>query len=203
MLASNIQKIVLATGNKGKVKEFSELFANYQIAIAPQSEFDVPDVPETGTTFVENAIIKARHAAALTGLPAIADDSGLVVDALNGEPGIYSARYAGEHGNDGANSAKVLAALEGNPIRSAKFLCALVFMRNAQDPTPIICQGEWYGSIAQAPYGEGGFGYDPIFYVPNQKATAAELGKEIKNTISHRGKALKLLMQSMQNLQLV
>lgn len=203
MQVSKIQKIVLATGNKGKVKEFSELFSNYQIEIAPQSEFEVPDVPETGTTFVENAIIKARHAAALTGLPAIADDSGLVVDALNGEPGIYSARYAGEHGNDGANSAKVLAALAGNSIRTAKFLCVLVFMRNAQDPTPLICQGEWHGSIAQAASGEGGFGYDPIFYLSDQNATAAELDKEIKNAISHRGKALKLLMQSMQDLTLI
>ncbi|MDT0595916.1 XTP/dITP diphosphatase [Glaciecola petra] len=203
MLASNMQKIVLATGNKGKVKEFSELFADYQIDIAPQSEFEVPDVPETGTTFVENAIIKARHAATLTGLPAIADDSGLVVDALNGEPGIYSARYAGEHGNDGANSHKVLAALQGNPLRTAKFLCVLVFMRNASDPSPVICQGEWHGSIAHAPCGEGGFGYDPIFYVPEHNATAAELGKDIKNTISHRGQALKLLMQSMQDLKLI
>lgn len=206
MRASSIGKIVLATGNKGKVKEFSELFAKYRIAIAPQSDFNVPDVPETGTTFVENAIIKARHAAGITGLPVIADDSGLVVDALNGEPGIYSARYAGKHGNDGANSAKVLsslASLEGNSNRAAKFLCVLVFMRNAQDPTPLICLGEWHGTIAQAPSGAGGFGYDPIFYVPEYKATAAELDKEIKNAISHRGQALKLLMQNMQALQLI
>lgn len=192
--------IVLASGNKGKVAEFSQLFANNSISVLPQSAFNVPDVPETGTTFVENAIIKARHAAQLTGLPAIADDSGLVVEALNGEPGIYSARYAGEHGNDGANCVKLLDAMQEHTNRQARFLCVLVFMRHAKDPTPIICQGEWHGEISQQASGNGGFGYDPIFYVPEQKCSAAELDKAVKNSISHRGKALVQLMQQLQTL---
>lgn len=193
-MVNSDNKIVLASGNKGKVTEFSQLFAEYKISVHPQSEFDVPDVPETGTTFVENAIIKARHASQLTGLAAIADDSGLVVEALNGEPGIYSARYAGEHGNDAANCDKLLKELANNANRRAKFLCVLVYMRHAKDPTPIICQGEWHGEITTKASGNGGFGYDPIFYVPSKSATAAELEKEVKNKISHRGQALKLLM---------
>ncbi|MFT4654784.1 MAG: XTP/dITP diphosphohydrolase [Patiriisocius sp.] len=199
-----MDKIVLATGNKGKVAEFSHLFKQYQIKVLPQSDFQVPDVPETGTTFVENAIIKARHAAKLTGLPAIADDSGLVVDALNGAPGIYSARYAaqenGGNPSDIDNCTKLLKALNGNPDRKAKFLCVLVFMRNANDPTPIICQGEWRGEIATTPFGDGGFGYDPIFYVPCLKHTAAELSKHEKSEISHRAKALIKLMHKLQAL---
>lgn len=195
-----MDKIVLASGNKGKVAEFSQLFSSYQISVHPQSEFNVDDVPETGTTFVENAIIKARHAAQITGLPAIADDSGLVVDALNGAPGIYSARYAGEHGNDGANCSKLLDAMRGKTQRQARFLCVLVFMRHANDPTPIICQGEWHGEISLEASGKGGFGYDPIFYVSEENATAAELDKTLKNQISHRGKALKQLMQQLQAL---
>jgi XTP/dITP diphosphohydrolase len=207
-----MNKIVLATGNKGKVAEFSHLFEQYKIKVLPQSEFGVPDVPETGTTFVENAIIKARHAATLTGLPAIADDSGLVVDALNGAPGIYSARYAAkgyasqEHPvedsedkpNDSDNILKLLDALDGKIKREAKFLCVLVFMRHASDPTPIICQGEWQGEIATTPFGEGGFGYDPIFYVPTLQKTVAALSKREKSTISHRAKALTQLMQQLQ-----
>ncbi len=193
-----MKKIVLATGNKGKVAEFAHLFAQYHINVQPQSAFNVPDVPETGTTFVENAIIKARHAAQITGLPAIADDSGLVVTALNGAPGIHSARYAGEHGNDHANCLKLLDALKDKSDRSARFLCVLVFMRHANDPTPIICQGEWHGSITKQASGSGGFGYDPIFYVPDHKQTAADLSKEIKNSISHRAQALGLLMQRIQ-----
>jgi XTP/dITP diphosphohydrolase len=199
-MTNRINEIVLASGNKGKVAEFTHLFEAYNISVHPQSVFDVPDVPETGTTFVENAIIKARHAALLTGLPAIADDSGLVVDALNGEPGIYSARYAGEHGNDGANCEKLLRELGNSENRRAKFLCVLVFMQHAKDPTPIICQGEWHGEITKEAFGEGGFGYDPIFYVPSQKATAAELDKSLKNKISHRGQALVSLMQQVKPL---
>jgi len=195
-----MDKIVLASGNKGKVAEFSQLFSSYHISVHPQSEFNVDDVPETGTTFVENAIIKARHAAQITGLPAIADDSGLVVDALNGAPGIYSARYAGEHGNNGANCNKLLDAMRGETQRQARFLCVLVFMRHANDPTPIICQGEWHGEISLEASGKGGFGYDPIFYVGEENATAAELDKTLKNKISHRGKALKQLMQQLQAL---
>lgn len=189
-----MKKIVLATGNKGKVAEFSYLFKQYSISVVPQSDFNVPDVPETGTTFVENAIIKARHAAKLTGLPAIADDSGLVVDALDGAPGIYSARYAGEHGNDGANCKKLLQNLHGKANRNARFLCVLVYMEHANDPTPIICEGHWHGEITEQASGDGGFGYDPIFYVPKEQCTVAELDKAIKNKISHRGQALALLM---------
>lgn len=191
--------IVLATGNKGKVAEFSSLFEQYRIEVSPQSEFLVSDVAETGTTFVENAIIKARHAARETDMPAIADDSGLVIDALQGAPGIYSARYCGQHGNDVGNYEKVLAELEGQSNRDARFLCVLVFMRYANDPTPIICQGEWHGKIITAPSGAGGFGYDPIFYLPEHHRTAAELDKDIKNAESHRGKALKQLMKSLSN----
>lgn len=189
-----MNKIVLATGNKGKVAEFSHLFEKYNIKVVPQSDFNVPDVPETGTTFVENAIIKARHAASLTGLAAIADDSGLVVEALDGAPGIYSARYAGEKATDSDNCEKLLSALTDTTARRAKFLCVLVFLRHAKDPTPIICQGEWEGEITREAHGQGGFGYDPIFYVPALKLTAAELTKTEKSDISHRAQALVQLM---------
>lgn len=199
-LSLKMQHIVLATGNKGKVAEFSALFEQYKIQVSPQSEFLVSDVAETGSTFVENAIIKARHAARITNLPAIADDSGLVIDALKGAPGIYSARYCGQHGNDKGNYEKVLHELGDERRRSARFLCVLVFMRHANDPTPIICQGEWEGTITKAPSGDGGFGYDPIFYLPEHDCTAAQLDKAIKNAVSHRGKALKQLMQDIQGL---
>ncbi|MGQ8365202.1 XTP/dITP diphosphatase [Glaciecola sp. 1036] len=192
-----MQQIVLASGNKGKLAEFSSMFEPYNISVLPQSEFSISDADETGLSFVENAIIKARHASEQANLPAIADDSGLVVDALNGGPGIYSARYAGEHGNDQANYEKLLANLTDNQNRKAKFLCVLVFMRHAEDPEPIICQGEWHGEITQTPFGNGGFGYDPVFYVPEQKCTAAELDKAVKNQISHRGQALRALMQKL------
>jgi XTP/dITP diphosphohydrolase len=192
-----MNKIVLATGNKGKVAEFAHLFEQYNIDVLPQSDFKVPDVPETGTTFVENAIIKARHAASLTGLPAIADDSGLVVEALNGAPGIYSARYAGDQATDTNNCEKLLSALSDTNVRQAKFLCVLVFMRHAQDPTPIICQGEWEGEITREAHGNGGFGYDPIFYLPSLQRTAAELSKEEKSSISHRAEALVHMMQQL------
>lgn len=196
-----LEKIVLATSNQGKVNEFASLFAKYNTNVFPQSAFNVSDVEETGTTFVENAIIKARHAASISGLPAIADDSGLVVDALGGAPGIYSARYAGEHGNDVANYEKLLSELDGvdDNDRTARFLCVLVFMRHANDPTPLICQGEWEGKIQSAPSGSDGFGYDPVFYVPEHNCTAAELDKGVKNQISHRGKALAQLMNSIQS----
>ncbi|GLR72917.1 RdgB/HAM1 family non-canonical purine NTP pyrophosphatase [Agaribacter marinus] len=196
----NFDQLVLASGNKGKVAEFNSLFGEYGIKVTPQSAFDIPDVPETGTTFVENAIIKARHAASLANMPAIADDSGLVVEALHGAPGIYSARYAGVHGDNEANNAKLLKTLDGIDNRQAKFLCVLVFMRSADDPTPIICQGEWHGNITQAASGSGGFGYDPVFYVQEHNCTAAELDKSVKNRESHRGKALKQLMPAIQSL---
>lgn len=194
----SIKQIVLATGNKGKVAEFSTLFDGFSIKVTPQSEFNVKEVPETGTTFVENAIIKARNAAKVTGLPAIADDSGLAVDVLNGAPGIYSARYAGETANDADNINKLLKALANETDnRKARFLCVLVFMQHELDPTPIICQGEWHGEISTKLSGNGGFGYDPIFWVPEQNCSAAELESSIKNRISHRGNALVQLMQRM------
>ena len=216
-MTNKMKQIVLATGNQGKVAEFSHLFSQYNIDVVPQSNFNVPDVPETGTTFVENAIIKARHAALLTGLPSIADDSGLVVDALGGAPGIYSARYAlvdspidtaigittsenASKPSDHANCLKLLSALDGVSNRNAKFLCVLVFMRHAKDPSPIICQGQWHGEIATSAYGKGGFGYDPIFYVPSLQHTAAELSKQEKSNISHRAIALAELMSKLQSI---
>ena len=190
------QKWVLATGNQGKVKEMSELLNSFSIEVLPQSQFNVPDVPETGTTFVENAIIKARHASKLTGLPAIADDSGLEVDFLNGQPGIYSARFAGENATDQDNIDKLLNKLDGiNPEqRKARFQCVLVYMRHALDPTPIICQGTWEGSITENQDGTNGFGYDPVFWVESEQSTSAQLSKQRKSELSHRGKALTQLV---------
>ncbi|OCG32811.1 non-canonical purine NTP pyrophosphatase, RdgB/HAM1 family [Gilliamella sp. Fer2-1] len=191
-----MQKIVLATNNQGKVNELQRLLADAGFDIVAQSQFNVPDANETGLTFIENAILKARHTAKLTGLPAIADDSGLSVDALGGQPGIYSARYAGEHGNDQSNNQKLLDALKNVPKekRTAYFYCALVFMRHENDPTPIICLGKWHGLILNEAQGDGGFGYDPLFYVPELGCTAAQLTKEQKSQISHRGQALKQLI---------
>lgn len=191
-----MQKIVLATNNQGKVNELQQLLANAGFDVVAQSVFNVPDAEETGLTFIENAILKARHTAKLTKLPAIADDSGLVVDALNGQPGIYSARYAGEHGNDKSNNEKLLLALKdvAKEKRTAYFYCALAFMRHENDPTPIICLGKWNGLILNEPHGNGGFGYDPLFFVPELNCSAAELTKEYKSQISHRGQALKQLI---------
>lgn len=188
--------IVLATGNQGKVKELSALLAQHQIEIIPQSDFNVPDVAETGTTFIENAIIKARHAAKITGLPAIADDSGLEVDALNGAPGIYSARYAGSDADDQQNNQKLLNALKDVPTekRTARFHCVLVYMRHSDDPTPIVCHGVWEGSIINEPIGEQGFGYDPLFWQADLNMTSAQLPRDLKNKLSHRGKALAELV---------
>ena len=195
------KKVVLATGNKGKVKELARMLSCLDFEVLPQSEFDVTEVAETGTTFVENAIIKARHTAKQTGLPAIADDSGLAVHALGGEPGVYSARYSGDQATDQSNITKLLDAMASIPIekRQAKFLCVLVFMRHAYDPRPIICQGEWCGEIATEQQGENGFGYDPVFWVKEQNCSSAQLSPEHKNTLSHRGKALKLLLTQLQN----
>lgn len=189
-------KVVLASNNKGKLRELGELLADHDIQVVPQREFDIPDAVEDGLSFVENAIIKARHASALSGLPAIADDSGLEVDALKGEPGIYSARYAGEDAQDADNNRKLLAALGDLPEaeRSARFQCVMVYMRHAKDPTPLICQGTWEGHILDAPRGDNGFGYDPLFWIPQAQATAAELPAEIKNAQSHRGQALRCLL---------
>ena len=190
------KKWVLATGNKGKVKEMSELLNSFSIEVLPQSQFDVSEVAETGTTFVENAIIKARHAAKITGLPAIADDSGLEIDFLNGQPGIHSARFAGENATDQENIELLLNKLEGvgQAHRSACFQCVLVYLRHALDPTPIICQGTWHGTITESVQGENGFGYDPVFWVESEQCTSAQLSKQRKGELSHRGKALTMLI---------
>ncbi|WMN61055.1 XTP/dITP diphosphatase [Pseudoalteromonas xiamenensis] len=192
-----IKQLVLATGNQGKVKELASMLDSFNIEVLPQSTFSVPEVAETGTTFVENAIIKARHAAKITGLPAVADDSGLEVDALNGAPGVYSARFAGDDASDADNIEKLLQAIGDNPSRSARFWCVLVFMKHADDPTPVICQASWEGEISLTPNGNGGFGYDPVFYVPSLDCTAADLSKAQKNAISHRGQALKQLAEKL------
>lgn len=198
-----MSKVVLATGNQGKVKELAHLLAKHAIEIIPQSEFNVTDVAETGTTFVENAIIKARHAAKITGLPAIADDSGLEVDALNGAPGVYSARYAADitQGavSDDDNINKLLAALSNTPdeLRTARFHSVLVYMKHENDPTPIICHGVWQGSITRDKQGEQGFGYDPIFWQSDLQMTSAELSREVKNQRSHRGQALAKLVNKL------
>lgn len=187
-----MSKIVLASGNIGKLKEFSQLLNDFSTEVVPQSTFDIVEAEETGLTFVENAIIKARHACQKTGLPAIADDSGIEVDALNGEPGIYSARYSGPGANDQKNLQALLDALGNTPEqqRTARYQCVIVYMRHAKDPTPLICQASWEGSILTASKGDGGFGYDPIFWVKRHRCTAAELTPEQKHPISHRGKAI-------------
>ena len=194
-----MQRIVLASNNKGKVREIGQLLADRDLQVVPQSEFNIPDADETGLSFVENAILKARHAARLSGLPAIADDSGLEVDALNGAPGIYSARYAGNGATDAENNRKLLAALEEVPdeARTARFQCLMVFMRHADDPTPLICQGTWDGFILRQPQGENGFGYDPLFLVPEKNCSSAELPAGVKNAMSHRGKALQALLHKL------
>lgn len=191
-----MSRIVLASNNPGKVREFNALLADLAIQVIPQANFGIPEADETGLTFVENALIKARNAAAHSGLPAIADDSGIEVDALNGAPGIRSARYAGPSASDTANNDKLLAALEGVPDaeRTARYQCIIVYLAHAEDPTPIICQGAWEGRILMAPRGEHGFGYDPLFFVPTHGRSSAELDPEIKNGLSHRGKALRELL---------
>lgn len=196
-----MQKVVLATGNAGKVRELASLLQDFGLDIVAQTELGVESAEETGLTFIENAILKARHAAAITGLPAIADDSGLAVDALGGAPGIYSARYAGEDASDRENLEKLLAALKDVPDskRQAQFHCVLVYLRHADDPTPLVFHGVWPGVVTHAPAGEGGFGYDPIFYVPSEGKTAAELTREEKSAISHRGQALKQLLEAMRH----
>lgn len=189
--------LVLATGNAGKVREFSALLDNLGFSVAPQSELDVVEAEETGLTFVENAILKARNASEQTGLPALADDSGLVVGALQGEPGIYSSRYAGVDADDQANNAKLLEALQDVPEaeRTAHFRCCIVLMRHADDPIPVIAEASWQGRILTAPDGDGGFGYDPLFFVPDQGCSAAALDSALKNKISHRGQAMQILRE--------
>lgn len=189
-------KIVLASNNPGKIQEFTDLLKPFQVEIVPQSDVGVKEAEETGLTFIENAIIKARHASHITGLPAIGDDSGLVVNALSGAPGIYSARYAGTSATAQDNIKKLLNELKDVPEerRGAHFHCVLVLMMQDKDPTPLLCEGKWEGRILQESKGEGGFGYDPIFYVPSENKTAAQLPLAIKNRISHRGIALQLLL---------
>ena len=193
MVLSDHQDVVLASGNQGKIREIQAILKHY--TILPQSQFNVEEAEETGSTFVENAIIKAKNASAHCNLPAIADDSGLVIDALEGAPGVISARYAGINATDQENLLSVLKNLEGVPAeqRTARFVCVLVFMRHANDPLPIIAQGMWEGQIMMESVGSDGFGYDPIFWVPTHQKSSAELSPETKNAISHRGQALKIL----------
>ena len=196
-----MQQVVLATGNAGKVRELASLLQDFGLAVVAQTELGVDGAEETGLTFIENAILKARHAAKVTGQPAIADDSGLAVDALGGAPGIYSARYAGADASDRQNLDQLLKALENVPDgqRQAHFHCVLVYLRHAEDPTPLVCHGSWAGEITRAPAGDGGFGYDPIFLVPKAGKTAAEMSRDEKQAVSHRGQALKLLLDAMRN----
>lgn len=194
-----MRKVVLASGNKGKLVELQAILKQKDVVLLPQSEFSVDDAVEDGLSFIENALIKARHACLATGLPAIADDSGIEVDALGGEPGIYSARYAGAHGPlaDRDNNAKLLRELEGvaEADRGARFQCVIAYMRHARDPMPLICQGSWEGRILFAEEGENGFGYDPLFYVPSHGCASAALDAATKNAISHRGQALRQLLE--------
>ena len=200
MTKPRISRFVLASGNKGKLREINQLLSGLHIEAIPQTEFSVPDVEETGLTFVENAIIKARNAAQHSGLPALADDSGIEVDALNGEPGIYSARFAGKGASDEDNLNKLLDVIKDIPEadRTARFHCVMVYMAHANDPTPLICQGTWEGRILYEPRGDNGFGYDPVFYVPTHDCSAAELDSDVKNQLSHRGQALKKFLSLIQ-----
>ncbi len=193
------EKIVLASNNAGKVREINQLLAEQAITVVPQREFDIPEAEETGLTFVENAILKARNAARHSGLPAIADDSGIEVDALKGAPGIYSARYAGPGSSDQDNNQKLLTELAevAQEQRTARFQCVMVYMRHAEDPTPLICQGTWEGVILNEPQGDNGFGYDPLFFVPMEGCSSAQLSPEAKNRLSHRGQALRKLLEAL------
>lgn len=190
-----MQKIVLASNNAKKLKELSALLTPLGIQLIPQGELGVPEAEEPHHTFLENALAKARHAAQLTSLPALADDSGLCVKALGGAPGVQSARYAGEPKSDARNNEKLLAALTGVADRRAHFVSLLVLVRHGDDPQPLVAEGEWHGEIIDQYRGEGGFGYDPLFYVPAEKATAAELSAEVKNRLSHRGQAMARLLE--------
>jgi len=190
-----MKQIVLASNNAGKLREFAQMLAKVDIEVLPQAHFNIPEAEEPHVTFVENALAKARHAAKLTGLPALADDSGICVSALGGAPGVFSARFAGEPKSDERNNQKLIADLQGKADRRAHYVAVLVFVHHADDPQPIICEGEWHGEIIDAPRGAGGFGYDPYFLVPDLNQTAAEISAEEKNTRSHRGKALRLLIE--------
>jgi XTP/dITP diphosphohydrolase len=201
-LRSRPEKIVLASGNAGKLKELSRILGDLGFIVVPQSDFDVSDADETGSTLVENALIKARHAVAVTGLAAIADDSGLAVDALDGRPGVYSARYSGPGASDDSNIDRLLEELDGVPDeqRTATFQCVACFL-TPDDPDPVIAEGEWRGSILRARRGDGGFGYDPVFFDSELGCSSAELGPDAKNARSHRGKALQNLARTLKMLE--
>lgn len=192
-----MNKLVLASGNKGKLREFNALFGRRSIEVIPQTALNVKEADEPFDTFVENALAKARNAARQTGLPAMADDSGITAEALNGEPGVQSARYAGEHGNDADNNAKLVKALAGHTDRRAHYTCVLVAVKSATDPEPIVVDARWDGEVVDEPRGTGGFGYDPHFYVPDFGRTAAELTPEEKNDVSHRGRAMRMMLEEL------
>ena len=194
-----MKQVVLASGNQGKIKELNELLAPCGFTVLPQTEFNISSADETGLTFVENAILKARWASQHSGLPAIADDSGLEVDYLNGQPGIYSARFSGDDATDEKNNTLLLEKLAGVPTeqRTARFQCVVVYLRHAADPTPLICQGTWEGVIGTEPVGENGFGYDPLFYIPSLNKVSAELSPAEKNKLSHRGQAMSHLVNQL------
>ena len=194
-----MQKLVLASNNAGKVKEFQALLAPLNFQVIPQGELGIPSAEEPHFTFVENALTKARHASAASGLPALADDSGICAHALNGQPGVLSARFAGEQGDDAANNRKLIQDLKDHTDRGAHYVCALVFVNSANDPEPIIVQTRWYGQIVEQAAGSNGFGYDPYFFLPDQKCTAAEVEPEKKNSISHRGQALRELIAQLKS----
>ncbi|MDO9226195.1 MAG: RdgB/HAM1 family non-canonical purine NTP pyrophosphatase [Pseudomonadota bacterium] len=195
-----MKKIVIASNNAGKLREIARIIEPMGLEAMPQAAFGVPECPEPYVTFVENCIAKARHAAAHTGLPALADDSGICVDALNGAPGVYSARYAGDPKSDERNNQKLIEALQGQANRRAHYYCVMVYLRYADDPTPIIAEGAWHGEIIDEPRGAGGFGYDPYFLVPAFGQTGAEMSMEDKNGISHRGQALRALAEKLAQL---
>jgi XTP/dITP diphosphohydrolase len=191
------QRLILASNNAGKLKEFSQILAPLGFTLHPQGEFDVPEAEEPYATFVENALEKARHASRLTGLPALADDSGVCVNALGGAPGVYSARYAGEPKSDARNNEKLIADLAAHDDKSAYYYCVLVYVRHADDPQPVIADALWHGEISATPRGENGFGYDPYFWLPSLGKSAAELAPAEKNAVSHRGQALRALVEKL------
>ncbi|MCL5060370.1 MAG: RdgB/HAM1 family non-canonical purine NTP pyrophosphatase [Candidatus Thermoplasmatota archaeon] len=196
-----MNKLVIASGNPGKLREIARILAPLEIEAVPQSEFNVPDCPEPHVTFVENCLAKARHASAHSGLPALADDSGICVEALGGAPGVYSARYAGEPKSDARNNEKLIAALANEPNRRAHYTCVMVYVRHPDDPEPVIAEGRWYGEIIDTPRGKNGFGYDPHFLDPEFGKTGAELDEDTKNAVSHRGQALRDLVDKLKRLK--
>ena len=195
-----MRQIVIASSNAGKLREIARILEPLNMNAVPQSDFGVPECPEPYVTFIENCLAKARHASAHTGLPALADDSGICVDALNGAPGVYSARYAGEPKSDARNNDKLIAALQGQANRRAHYYCVMVLVRHADDPEPVIAEGRWFGEIIDTPRGDGGFGYDPYFLLPQLGITGAEMDADAKNTVSHRGQALRELADKLKAL---